>query len=151
VGIEELVQAVNQYHLLVLDTMVFSHHLGGHPRYSPLTRAILTAVESGQVEGLTTTITLSELLTRPAQANDQQAMQDYELYITRFPNLQLVPLDASLARETARVRAETRLRMPDAVQIAAARLYQADAIVTNDRRWLNRVHRPDLIMLDEYT
>jgi predicted nucleic acid-binding protein len=150
VGVAELRQALASHHLLVLDTMVFSYHLGGHPRYRALTRAILEAIESGQVEGLTTTVTLSELLTRPAQAGDTQAMQDYELYVTRFPNLRLVPLDANLARETARVRAETRLRTPDAVQVAAARLYRADAIVTNDRRWQNRVHRPDLIVLDEY-
>jgi predicted nucleic acid-binding protein len=110
----------------------------------------LAAIESGQLEGLTTTLTLCELLTRPAQANDRRAMLDYELYLTRFPNLRLVPLDVTLARETARVRAMTRLRTPDAIQIAAAHLYQADAVVTNDHRWQDRVHSPDLILLDEY-
>jgi predicted nucleic acid-binding protein len=130
--------------------MVFSYHLGRHPRYTPLTHAVLAAVESGQVEGLTTTLTLAELLTRPAQANDQRAMRDYELYITRFPNLVFAPLDAGLARHAARVRALTRLRMPDAIQVAAAQLYRADAIVTNDRRWRNRVHSPALILLDDF-
>jgi predicted nucleic acid-binding protein len=116
-----------------------------------LTLALLAAIESGQVEGLTTTLTLAELLTRPAQANDRRAMQDYELYLTRFPNLRLVPLDVRLARETARVRAETHLRTPDAIQVAAAYVYRADAIVTNDQRWRNRVHGPDLILLDDYS
>jgi predicted nucleic acid-binding protein len=77
-------------------------------------------------------------------------MRDYELYLTHFPHLRLVPLDADLARETARVRADTGLRTPDAVQVAAARLYSADAVVTNDHRWRDRVHGPDLILLDEY-
>jgi predicted nucleic acid-binding protein len=130
--------------------MVFSYHLGRHPQYSPLTQAILAAIESGQVEGLITTLALSELLTRPAQANDRRAMLDYELYITRFPNLRLVPLDVRLARETARVRAKTRLRTPDAIQIAAAQLYGADAIVTNDHRWQDRGPSPDLVLLDRY-
>jgi predicted nucleic acid-binding protein len=111
----------------------------------------LEIIESGRAEGLITTITLAEVLTRPAQANDRRAMQDYELYLTHFPHLRLVPLDADLARETARVRAETGLRTPDAVQVAAARLHGADALVTNDHRWRNRVHRPDLILLDDYT
>ena len=150
-GVKDLCQALAHYHLLALDTMVFSYHLADHPRYSPLTQAILETIESGQAEGLATTVTLAEVLTRPAQANDRRAMYDYELYLTHFPHLRLVSLDADLARETARVRAETGLRMPDAVQVAAARLCGADAVVTNDRRWRNRVQRPDLILLDDYT
>jgi predicted nucleic acid-binding protein len=110
----------------------------------------LEAIESGQTEGLITTVTLAEVLTRPAQANDRRAMHDYELYLTHFPHLRLVPLDADLARETARVRAETGLRTPDAVHVAAARLHGADAVVTNDHRWQERVHAPVVILLDEY-
>ena len=67
-GVDDLRETLASHHLLLLDTMVFSYHLGGHPRYSPLTREILTAIETGRIAGLTTTITLSELLTRPAQA-----------------------------------------------------------------------------------
>ena len=51
--------------------------------------------------GLLTTVALSEVLTLPAQRDDQQAMVDYELFLTNFPNLRLVPLDVTLARETA--------------------------------------------------
>ena len=149
-GLADLRQALQGHHLLALDTMVFSYHMAQHPRYSPLTRVILEAIESGHVEGLITTITLAEVLTRPAQANDRQAMQDYELYLTHFPHLRLVPLDTDLARETARVRAETGLRVPDAVQVAAARLHGASALVSNDRRWRGRVHSPPLILLHEY-
>jgi len=149
-GIEELRRALSGYKLLALDTMVLSYHLFNHPRYVPLTGVVLGAIESGEMAGLITTVTLAELLTVPAQAGDRRAMQDYELYLTHFPNLRLVPLDAALARETALVRAATKLRLPDAVQVAAARLAGADAIVTNDRRWAGRVTGPSLVMLDEY-
>ena len=59
-------------------------------------------------------------------------------------------LDIALAREAARVRASTRLRMPDAIQVAAVRLSGADAIVTNDHRWVRRVTQPALVLLDDY-
>ena len=72
------------------------------------------------------------------------------MYLTQFPNLRLAPLDAALAVETALVRAETGLRTPDAVQVAAARVSGADAIITNDRRWAGRVARPALVMLEEF-
>jgi len=142
--------ALSSYELLLLDTMVFSYQLANHPRYAPLTSIVLQAVESGQVSGLTTTVTLAEILTVPAKARAQQAMQDYEIYLTRFPHLSIVPLDNALAREAAVVRAETGLRTPDAIQIAAARLAGAGAIVTNDRRWTRQVTRPALLILDDY-
>jgi len=111
---------------------------------------ILETIESGKVAGMTTTITLVELLTVPAQGNDRRAMQEYELYLTHFPNLRIVPLDTALAWEAALARAATGLRMPDAIQIAAARLHGADGIVTNDHRWVQRVTQPALVLLDDY-
>ena len=64
--------------------------------------------------------------------------------------MSILPRVAARARETARVRAATGLRTPDAVQVAAARLAGAGAIVTNDRRWAGRVTEPTLVMLDDY-
>ena len=149
-GIAELQETINAHHLLLVDTPVFSYHLSDHPRYAPLTAVILEAIESGKVAGLTSAITLAEILTLPAQAGDPQAMQDYELFLTSFPNLQLAPLDVPLARETALVRTATGLRTPDAVQVAAARRYGADAIITNDHRWAARVTTPVVLLLDAY-
>ena len=56
--------------------------------------------------------TLAEILTVPAKVGDRM----------RFPNLEVAPLDVTLARETALARAVTGLRPPDAIQAAAARL-----------------------------
>jgi predicted nucleic acid-binding protein len=150
VGIEELRETIGAHRLLMVDTLVFSYHLADHPRYGPLTAVILEAIESGRVAGLTSAVTVAEILTLPAQAGDPQAMQDYELFLTSFPNLQLAALDVPLAREAALVRAATGLRTPDAVQVAAARLYGADAIITNDHRWAARVTAPPVILLDAY-
>ena len=149
-GLGDLRQSLAAADLIALDTMVFSYHLANHPRYTSLTTMILDAVESGQPAGLTTTITLAEILTVPAKAGDRGALQDYEIYLTRFPNLEVVSLDTSLVRETALVRAATGLRTPDAVQIAAACLAGADTIETNDPRWAGRVTAPALLMLDDY-
>jgi len=150
VGIEDLLAEISAHRLLLVDTPIFSYHLADHPRYAPLTGVILEAIESGRVAGLTSAVTVAEILTLPAQAGDVEAMQDYELFLTNFPNLRLVSLDVPLARETALVRAATGLRTPDAVQIAAARLYGADAIITNDHRWAALVSTPVVILLDAY-
>lgn len=149
-GVEDLLQRLAGCRLIALDTMVFSYHLADHPGYSELTTAVLEAIEASRMAGVTTTIALAEILAVPAKAGNQRALLDYELYLTRFPNLQIMPLDIALARETALVRGETGLRTPDALQVAAARLAGADAILTNDRRWAGRVGRPAVVVLDEY-
>jgi predicted nucleic acid-binding protein len=136
--------------LIALDTMVFIYHLAAHPRYAALTTVALELIETAQVAGITTAVTLAEILTAPAKTGDRQALQDYEIYLTRFPNLRIIPLDIALARETALVRAAAGLRTPDAIQVAAARLAGADAILTNDRRWIGRVDRPTVLVLDEW-
>lgn len=48
------------------------------------------------------------------------------------------------------MRGKTGLRTPDAIQLAAAHLTGADAILTNDRRCVGRVARPRVVVLDEY-
>ncbi len=135
---------------ICIDTAIFSYHLSEHPKYVNYTSAILEAIEGGRVEGLTTTVTLTELLTYPVQKADLQTMQEWELYLTNFPNLLIIPLDQSLAREAALVRGETRLKTPDAIQVAAARLHGADAIMTNDRPWAGRVSQPRVLILDDF-
>jgi predicted nucleic acid-binding protein len=149
-GVKALRTRLAGMRTILLDTMVFAYHLADHPDYSPLTTAVLAAVESGALAGLVTTITVTELLAPPARAGNRRAAQEYELFLTHFPHLQLVQVDVDLARETALLRGETGLRTPDAIQVAAGRLHRADAIVTNDRRWRGRVERPELILLDDY-
>lgn len=150
-AIDELHRVLAGFHLIFLDTMVFSYHLAGHPRYQALTHMLLRAVETGQLSGLTTTVTLAELLAPPAQIGNREAVLEYEIFLTRFPNLRIVPFDVRLAREVAWVRAETRLRLPDAIQVAAGRLYRADALITNNHRLIRQVAVPRVILLDNYT
>ncbi len=149
-GLTEFESALSASHVVLLDTAIFSYHLGRNARYVLLTRALLSAVESGRLAGLTTTITLAELLTYPALKGDWQAVADYELFLRNFPNLRIVSVDPELARAAALVRAETRLRTPDAIQVAAARLHGADIIATNDRPWDKRIASPRVVMLDDY-
>lgn len=110
----------------------------------------MNQVESGVIEALTSTITVTEVLTYPAYKGDWQAVQDYDLFLRNFPYLQIVPVDMRLAREAALVRAETRLKTPDAIQVAAARMYNCDLIITNDRPWEKRIVNPQVLMLDDY-
>jgi predicted nucleic acid-binding protein len=130
--------------------MVFIYLLEAHPRYAGLASAMLEMVEQGTVAGLTSTLTMAELLTAPAQAGDDTALRDYELYLTNFPHLTILPLTIAIARRAARVRAKTKLKMPDAIQIATAMGAGADIIIGNDKRWRSRTGGLPLLLLDDF-
>lgn len=130
--------------------MLLIYLLEEHPRYVDLADVVMEFIESGTGNGITSTLTIAELLTAPAQAGDDKALRDYELYLTNFPNLEIVPLSVDLAKKTARVRASTGLKMPDSIQIATALVAGADVIVSNDKRWRNRTEGLPVVLLDDY-
>ncbi len=149
-GVTELHGQLSHYRALFIDTMLLIYLLEEHPRYADLADVVMEFIENGTGNGITSTLTIAELLTAPAQAGDDKALRDYELYLTNFPNLEIVPLSVDLARQAARVRASTGLKMPDSIQIATALAAGADVIVGNDKRWRNRTEGLPVVLLDDF-
>jgi predicted nucleic acid-binding protein len=149
-GVKELRQSLTSHKLLCIDTNIIIYLLDNHPRYADLSATIMKAIEAGEVRGITSMMTLAEILTQPARLGDRQAMQAYELYLSNFPNFTLQPIDAIVAREAARVRGLHTVKMPDAIQLATARIAGADGIVTNDKDWRGKTGHASLLILDEY-
>lgn len=124
---------LKQSSVVAADTMVFIYHVQDHPRYSSLTQKLFATWERGGVAGVTSVLTLLELLVRPLRVGDARAAADYRELLTTFPNLTLVPVNEEIAAKAADLRARYGLRTPDAIQIATAIWAGAGAFVTNDR------------------
>jgi len=58
------------------------------------------------------------------------------------------PVSVTIAEQAARLRAQYRLRTPDAIHIATAMIAGCDAFLTNDRD-LKRVQAIRVLILDE--
>jgi len=149
-GIVVLRNRLRAWKIVALDTNVFVYQLLEHPTYVPLTDLILRAVDTGQLQGVTTTITLAEVLTMAEQAANFQAAVDYEAYLTMFPNLTLLPMDVPLAKIAARVRAQFKCKLPDAIQVAAAIMMKADVLITNDRDLQRKISEPTIALLSDF-
>jgi predicted nucleic acid-binding protein len=81
---------------------------------------------------LTSTLTLGEILVKPAEQGRQDLCQKFEDAITRAALL--LPFDFKAARLYPAIRRERSLRAPDAVQLACAAAATVDLFVTNDHR-----------------
>lgn len=146
-GLRELDQALAEAHLIFVDTNIFIYHLADHVDYGGMAAKILKWIETGQGVGLTSVVTLSELLVLPAKSGNVDAVLSYETYLLNFPNLQVVSVDNIVAHESALIRATTGLPTPDAFQLAIAVVYGADLVITNDKRWREHAHYPRILQL----
>ena len=149
-AVNALQKRLVRYNSVFLDTMVFVYALEHHPVYSAAAATVLHMVESGELHGIISSLTLAEVLTGPAYAQNLEALNDYELYLSHFPNLTLHSVEAKHARVIAQIRSSTHLRTPDAIQIAVAMTANVDAIVGNDKMWSGKTAPLDYVLLAEY-
>jgi predicted nucleic acid-binding protein len=134
--------------LIGLDSSIFIYHLEDHPRYSPLTEIIFNALEKGANKGITSYLTLMEILAKPKAEGLINVVRDYEYYLTTFPNLTFYEMGLEVARKASDLRAEERIKTPDAIQLATAMLYGATGFLTNDKVF-ERVKGIDILLLDK--
>lgn len=130
------------------DTMVFIYHLEDHPTYAPLTQSIFEAWEEGRNCGVTSVITLLEVLVKPKQEGNLEAAHDYRELLTTYPNLSIVDVDLTLADLASDLRAKYGIRAPDALQIAATLQAGATVFITNDEQ-LKCVTELEVMLLDD--
>jgi predicted nucleic acid-binding protein len=143
-----LAQFLRRHRVLAADTMVFIYHLQEHPRYVPATQVILDAWEAGSHQGVTSIITLAEVLVKPLRDGNDMAAEDYRRLLTTFPNLRLYDVTQSIAEAAARLRAVHGQPMPDMIQIATAVIAGATGFVSNDPTF-KRIKDLEILMLDD--
>ncbi|MFB3885921.1 MAG: type II toxin-antitoxin system VapC family toxin [Thermodesulfobacteriota bacterium] len=119
-------------HKIALDTMVFIYAFENHPSYLPFVKPLFHEVEKGEMEAVTSTLTMAECLVQPYKRKDTILAVHYRVLFRNFPHLSVLPLTEEIADRTAFLRANYRLRTPDAIQLATAFVAKCYAMITND-------------------
>jgi predicted nucleic acid-binding protein len=119
-------------HKVALDTMVFIYAFENHPSYLSLVKPLLHEIEQGEMEGVTSTLTVAECLVQPYKKKDTILAAQYWVLFRNFPHLSILPLTEEIADRTAFLRAHYQLRTPDAIQLATAFIADCDVFLTND-------------------
>ena len=89
----------------------------------------------------TSTLTLGEVLVKPAEQGNLALRQQYEDVLSR--TARLIAFDRDAARRYAEIRRNRRIRPPDAIQLACAGQAGVDLFITNDDR-LSRLTIPGI-------
>ena len=77
-GVKDLTGFLARYKRVGIDTMVFIYYLEDHPTYARLTRPLFEALESGKIAGVTSVITLMEILVHPKRSGKVAAAREYQ-------------------------------------------------------------------------
>ena len=77
---------------------------------------------------------LSEFLVRLFRLASADDVAAAHAAFEALPGMTIWPVDADVTRESTRIRAETGLRLPDAIHLATALVAGAEAFLTNDAR-----------------
>jgi len=116
-----------------VDTAALIYFIEGDPAFLPLVEPVFRAIDAGQLQAVTSAITLLEVLVVPYRAGNLTLAEQYEALLTRSRGLSLVDADRAQLRAAAQLRAIYRIRTPDALQLAAALSRECTTFVTNGR------------------
>lgn len=134
---------------VALDTMIFIYAFDKNPVYLSQLRLFFQAVENGEIEATTSTLTLVECLVRPYRKKDTVLAAKYMILFRNFPHLSVLPLTDEIAERAAFLRAQHNLKTPDAIQLATALLSDSQAFLTNDEE-IPQVEGIRLLILDQH-
>lgn len=132
-----------------IDTSIFIYHLEASLRYAVVAGVALSTLADGAYTGITSALTLMELLVKPLQLGRPEVADEYELLLAGFPNLTIADIDRPSARRASELRATYRLRPADAIQVGTSLRHGARAFLTNDHD-LRRINELDVILLEDF-
>lgn len=147
-GVAQLNRLLKLHSRIALDTSVFIYQLQANPKYVGLTDDIFVWLQRPKSQGVTSTITMTELLVQPYRDRNQQQADEIYGLLSTFPNLAWISPSLDIADTAARIRAEYGLRTPDALQVATAIRSSATALITNDATF-RRLADVQIMVLDD--
>lgn len=122
--------------LVAFDTGPLIYYIEEHPDYLSAEDELFGALDTGAAQGMTSVLTLQEVLVKPLREGREDLAEKYRQVLTSSANVTLYDVDRSISETGARLRSKyIWLRTPDALQLATAIRHEAQIIVTNDERW----------------
>lgn len=120
--------------IVAVDSAPIIYYLEGHAVYAERFAPLFEAADAGHVEIVISTITIAEVLAGPLMRGNELLAARYREALLSTPHWTVLPVDAQVAEDAARLRVRYRIRLPDALQIATALSARADRFITHDRR-----------------
>lgn len=139
---------IRDFKIVGLDTMIFIYFFQGNNSFAASIKKLLESIEQGQVKGITTVITLSEILVKPLAEGNIEMADEYKNVVNSFPHLNVLEINQHIAVIAASLKAKYGIKLPDALQIAGALFGGSRLFITNDKK-LKKIEELRVVTLEQ--
>ena len=128
-----------------IDTVVAIYSVEWNPEYFELLQPLWLKFQSEEIELISSELILMETLVLPVRNEDSLLINAYEELFLSEP-MQLIPIDRSILRQAANLRATNSIKTPDAIHAATAMAVNCDLFITNDKGFRNLNNLPVVVL-----
>jgi predicted nucleic acid-binding protein len=119
--------------IVFLDTNIVIYAVEQPPVLGPKAMARLTALRARGDSFMVSDLVRMECLVGPLQSGNRVLQNDFGAFFAA-PGVQVVPITPAVCDQAALIRATSRFKPMDALQLAAAVEHGAKVFLTNDAR-----------------
>ncbi len=145
----KLRRAVEKHKIIGLDTAPFIYFIEDVAPYADLLDPVFNLLESHALRAVTSTVTFAEILTKPFADKNFSLADEIKFTLQFFSSLSVASIDEKLGEAAALIRARYKIRLPDALQVAAAIQREATLFLTNDKR-VKKVDAVEVLVLSDF-
>jgi len=131
-----------------IDTAPLIFFIEKNPKYS-IVKPVVCLIDSGQAKGLTSTITLLEVLVLPLREGNKKLADAYRSILLSSKNLETCEISNAISEKAATLRAKYGFKTPDSIQLATAIIRRVDYFLTNDLA-LKQINEIKVVVLEDF-
>jgi predicted nucleic acid-binding protein len=132
-----------------IDTAPIIYFIENHESYLNILRPVFAEIDDGNIEAITSTITLLEVLVQPFRTKNESLAERYRDILLYSEGLTTFEILHEISELSSKLRAKYSVKTPDAIQIAVGILHGANKFLTNDPV-LKKVSDISVLVLDEF-
>jgi predicted nucleic acid-binding protein len=130
---------------IYLDSVVLIYTIESKPEYYSLLQPLWSKFYTGEIQIISSELTLMEVLVLPLRNGNNFLVADYEQLLLSS-SIQLIPISQSILRQAANLRATSNLKTPDAIHAATALSVSCQQFITHDKGFRNVPSLPVVIL-----
>ena len=145
------VEEINKSDILCIDSSILIYHLEEIKPYDELTRLLIGKIAESHLLCNISTLTITELFTKPYRLKDYDKIALFEEFISSLPNTVIQSIDYEISKFAASLRADYNLKTPDSIILSTAFTTKSSHFITNDTAFKKiQLDGLKVLILDEY-
>jgi len=118
--------------LVYLDTNIIIYAVEGYETYAARIKSVLRGMTNGEISAVTSDLTVAEVLVKPKRDANRKLEEAYRHFLLPTESFRNSAVSREILEAAADIRANSALKLPDAIHFASAINSRCDSFLTND-------------------